>query len=157
LKRLSAAIVLIPFILISTSQAQLKSVKQILEDVDSQIVKITIDELVKKMEFDSSFYLIDVRTEGEYLAGHIKSSIWIPRGFLEFKIQKITEDPKSEIIVYCKGGGRSALAAYTLKEMGFRNVINLEGGIREWVRSGKSIFNELGELSVTEPEKPESE
>ena len=72
-------------------------------------------------------------------------------------IQKITEDPKSEIIVYCKGGGRSALAAYTLKEMGFRNVINLEGGIREWVRSGKSIFNELGELSVTEPEKPESE
>ena len=109
------------------------------------------------MEADSSFYLIDVRTEGENLAGHIKNSIWIPRGFMEFRIQKITDDPDSEIIVYCKGGGRSALAAYTLMQMGFRNVFNLDGGIREWVRAGNTIFNDLGELRVIDFEKPESD
>jgi len=157
LKNLLIAISIIFIFSLSTSQAQLVSVKQILEKVDSQIVKITVDNLAEKMELDSTFYLIDIRTEREYLAGHIQNSLWIPRGFLEFKIQKLIEDPEAEIIIYCKGGARSALAAYTLGRMGYRNVLNLEGGIREWVHSGNKIFNELGELHVIDFGKMESE
>jgi rhodanese-related sulfurtransferase len=157
LKNLLIAISIIFIFSLSYSQAQLASVKQILEKVDSQIVKITVDNLAEKMELDSTSYLIDIRTEREYLAGHIQNSLWIPRGFLEFKIQKLIEDPEAEIIIYCKGGARSALAAYTLGQMGYRNVLNLEGGIREWVHSGNKIINELGELHVIDFEKMESE
>ena len=139
------------------SQAQLKSVYQILEDVDSQIVQISVDDLAKKMETDSTFYLIDVRTEREYLSGHIQNAIWIPRGLLEFRIQKTIAEPETEIIVYCKAGGRSALAVYTFLQMGYKNVFNLEGGIKQWVVKGNNIYNELGELSVIKFEKLESE
>lgn len=141
----------------SISQAQLKSVNQILEDVDSQIVQISVDELAKKMVEDSTFYLIDIRTEREYLSGHIQNAIWIPRGLLEFRIQKLINDPEFEIVIYCKGGGRSALATFTLLQMGYKNILNLEGGIKEWVKAGNKIFNELGELLVIEFEKMESE
>jgi rhodanese-related sulfurtransferase len=157
LKNLLQTIFIIFIFFFSIAQAQLKSVKQFLVKVDSQIVKISVDELVEKMEVDSTFYLIDIRTEREYLAGHIQNSLWLPRGFLEFKIQKLIEDPEAEIIIYCKGGARSALAAYTLGQMGYNNVFNLEGGIREWVHSGYQIFNELGELHVIDFGKMESE
>ncbi len=141
----------------SSSQAQLITVKQILESVDSQIVKITVEELEEKIETDSSYYLIDVRTEAEYLAGHIKNAIWLPRGFLEFKIQKITDNPDSEIIIYCKRGGRSALATYSLTGMGFKKVLNLEGGFEEWILNGNSIYNQHGEIEVINFEKSESD
>jgi len=147
MKNLAKIIVVLLFYL-STSQAQIISAGQFIENVDSQIVKISVDELAAKMKEDTTFYLIDIRTEGEYLAGHIQESVWLPRGFLEFKIQKITDNPESEIILYCKGGGRSALAVYTLVQMGYKNVFNLEGGIREWVHAGNNVYNELGELNV---------
>ena len=107
------------------------------------------------MDSEHQFILIDVRTEKEYLAGHIKNAIWLPRGFLEFKIQKLISDPETEIIVYCKRGSRSALSVHTLTEMGYRNVLNLEGGFEEWVGKGNSIFNLHGELEVINFEKEE--
>jgi len=157
MKALNTIFILIICFFTPISQAQLKSVYQILEDVDSQIVQISVDDLAKKMETDSTFYLIDARTEREYLSGHIQNAIWIPRGLLEFRIQKTIAEPETEIIVYCKAGGRSALAVYTLLQMGYKNVFNLEGGIKQWVVKGNNIYNELGELSVIEFEKLESE
>jgi len=156
MKHIFKSILIILIFSLSTSQAQLISVKQILEKVDSQIVNITIEEIAGKIEAEKTFILLDVRTEKEYLAGHIANSIWIPRGLLEFRIQKITSDPEAEIVIYCKGGGRSALAAYTLLQMGYAKVFNLEGGLREWVLAGNVIYNELGKLSVIEFEKTES-
>ncbi|MBT8390770.1 MAG: rhodanese-like domain-containing protein, partial [Ignavibacteria bacterium] len=141
MKKLSIIISSIIVLFLSTSQAQMISIKHILENVDSHIVKISVEELKAKMESDSLFLLIDLRTKEEYLAGHIKNSIWIPRGFLEFKIQKVTDEPESEIIVYCKGGLRSSLSAHSLMQMGYKNVSNLEGGLREWVFMGHSIYN----------------
>jgi rhodanese-related sulfurtransferase len=157
LKNLLKSILVINIFILATAQAQIMSVKQILENVDSQVVKITVDELDGKMKGETDFILLDVRSEKEYLAGHLKNATWLPRGFLEFKIQKLIKDLDSEIVVYCKGGGRSALAACTLLKMGYSRVYNLEGGIREWVCSGNRIFNELGELTVVEFGKKESD
>ena len=71
------------------------------------------------------FFLIDVRTEKEFFSAHIEGAIWIPRGKLEFNIQNITKNPKSEIIIYCRTGARSALSAMALNNIGYERVINL--------------------------------
>jgi rhodanese-related sulfurtransferase len=150
-------IVFTAIIICSLTHAQIKSPGQIVEDVNSKITEITVEDLINKIESDQQFILIDVRTEKEYLAGHIEKAVWIPRGFLEFKIQKVTSEPESEIILYCRAGSRSALSTNTLIEMGFENVLNLKGGFKEWVKNGYNIFNSHGELKVINFEKKAGE
>jgi rhodanese-related sulfurtransferase len=147
--------VLVTLLFCSFSPAQIKTPAQILEQISSKITQISFEELKTKMDSQHQFILIDVRTEKEYLAGHIENATWLPRGFLEFKIQKLISDPETEIILYCKRGSRSALSVHTLTEMGYKNVLNLEGGFEDWVGKGNSIFNLHGELEVINFEKEE--
>ncbi len=149
--------VLVTFLFCSFSQAQIKTPKEIVEQIKSEINIITVEDFETKMDSENQFILLDVRTEKEYLAGHIENAVWLPRGFIEFKIQKLVSDPETEIILYCKRGSRSALTTYTLIEMGYKNVLNLDGGFEEWVTNGNSIYNLHGELRVINFEKLEEE
>ena len=114
---------------------------------------IEANDLVKRLSYDESVDLInntqtviiDVREESEvYNLGLIKNAVHIPRGLLEFKLSPnspnnpvlIKDD--TNILVYCAGGYRSALAAKSLLDLGFKNVYNL-GGFQEWVESGGEI------------------
>jgi rhodanese-related sulfurtransferase len=148
-------ILLIIFLIGGFTTAQIKTPKEIVEKIRSDIKIITVEHFESKINSDNDFILLDVRTEKEYLAGHINNAVWLPRGFIEFKIQKLIDDPESEIILYCKRGSRSALAAYTLLKMGYKNVVNLEGGFEQWVVNDNSIFNEHGEVRVINFEKLE--
>jgi len=152
-----AIVVLIAILICSFTQAQIKTPGQIVENVKTRISQITVDDLKNKIETEDQFILLDVRTEKEYLAGHVENAVWLPRGFIEFKIQKLISDPEKDIILYCKRGSRSALTTYTLLEMGYKNVLNLEGGFEEWVAEGNSIYNLHGELEVINFEKLEEE
>lgn len=149
--------VLVAILICNFAQAQIKTPGQIIAEVKTKITQISVEDFKSKMESEDKFILLDVRTEKEYLAGHIKNSVWLPRGFIEFKIQKLVDDPETEIILYCKKGSRSALTAYTLLGMGYKNVLNLEGGFEQWVVNGNSIFNEHGEVRVINFEKLEKE
>jgi len=157
MKQKYAMVFIIAILIYSFTNAQIKTPKQIVENIKSEINLITVKEFKSKMDSDHDFILLDIRTEKEYLAGHMKSAVWLPRGFIEFKIQKLVDDPETEIILYCKRGNRSALTAYTLLEMGYKNVLNLEGGFEQWVVNGNSIFNEHGEVRVINFEKLEKE
>jgi rhodanese-related sulfurtransferase len=151
-------IILLVILLISNfTAAQIQTPKQIVDKIKSEINLITVQDFESKMNSDHDFILLDVRTEKEYLAGHLKNAVWLPRGFIEFKVQKLIDDPETEIILYCKRGSRSALTAYTLLGMGYKNVLNLEGGFEQWVVNGNSIFNEHGEVRVINFEKLEKE
>ena len=114
---------------------------------------IEANELVKRLSYDESIELInntqtviiDVREESEvYNLGIIKNAIHIPRGLIEFKLSPNSLDnpvlinDDTNILVYCAGGYRSALAAKSLLDLGFKNVYNL-GGFQEWVESGGEI------------------
>ena len=114
---------------------------------------IEANDLVKRLSYDESVDLInntqtviiDVREESEvYNLGLIKNAIHIPRGLLEFKLSPnspnnpILINDDTNILVYCAGGYRSALAAKSLLDLGFKNVYNL-GGFQEWVESGGEI------------------
>ena len=156
MKQINKIIVFIALLICTIAQAQIKDPKQIMEELSSKITQITAADLREKMDLERTFILIDVRTEKEYLAGHIENAVWIPRGLLEFMIQKISVDPEAEIILYCKGGGRSALCTYALIEMGYKNVFNLSGGFKEWATAGNSIYNEHGELKIVSFGKTEA-
>lgn len=85
--------------------------------------------------------LIDVREADEFHAGHIPGAINIPRGLLEFKL---SNDPElsardRKLVLYCKNSGRSALSACSLQEMGYLQVLSIEGGFEAWSAAGKAV------------------
>jgi rhodanese-related sulfurtransferase len=80
---------------------------------------------------------VDVREPDEFKAGHIPGAKSIPRGTIEWMVpKKISDDKNASIVVYCEHGSRGALATYTLVQMGYKNVKNLEGGRAAWVKAG---------------------
>tara|TARA_B100000282_G_C31351660_1_gene318067 strand:- start:56 stop:442 length:387 start_codon:yes stop_codon:yes gene_type:complete len=118
---------------------------------------IEANELVKRLSYNESLELInntqtviiDVREESEvYNLGLIKNAVHIPRGLIEFKLSPNSQNnpvlinDNTNILVYCAGGYRSALAAKTLLDLGFKNVYNL-GGFKEWVESGGEIQSNI--------------
>jgi len=105
---------------------------QTLEKID----EVLIDEAVKQM---NDVIFLDVRTKAEVLAGRIPGSIHLQRGFLERKIHNLIPDKNTKIIIYCKAGNRSALAASTLMKMGYKSVYNLSEGYDAWKNAGYPV------------------
>ena len=119
---------------------QTKSLELILEEANKQIKRLSFDESIDLIKNHSTL-IIDVREESEaHSSGVIKNAIHIPRGLIEFKISNISTitEEDTNILVYCAGGYRSALAANTLKDFGFKNVFNI-GGYDEWILNGGEI------------------
>lgn len=88
----------------------------------------------KKLLAEGHIVLLDVREESEYAAGHIDNAILLPRGVLEFKLANVSElaDKSKAVLIYCRTGGRSALAAHTLQLLGYTNVLSMAGGFEAW-------------------------
>ncbi len=108
------------------------------------IKECTVSQVEEFLSADT--ILIDIREPDEYARGHIPGAIHVPRGMLEFQILKTLEhigmntDPAdAEMVLYCGTGGRSALAAKSMDDMGFRNVRSLDGGIVAWNEAGLPV------------------
>lgn len=82
------------------------------------------------------FHFIDVREDGEFAKDHAKGARHIGRGVLERDIESLIPDKQAEVVLYCGGGYRSALAAESLGLMGYTNVRSMDGGIRAWREAG---------------------
>ena len=104
----------------------------LVNEIRPQIKELTVTQVQQKFAAGEQFIFIDVREDNEWAAGRIPNSIHIGRGVLERDIASTVSDKSAEIILYCGGGFRSALAAYNLQKMGYRNVSSMDGGIREW-------------------------
>jgi len=109
--------------------------KQLVEEARREIQEISSTELKNMQASRQNFTLIDVREPDEVAQGAIAGATALPRGQLEHKIDTITTDKDQPIVCYCGGGGRSALAAQSLKKMGFKNVMSLAGGYKGWKES----------------------
>lgn len=98
-----------------------------------QINEVT-PEMARNLLKEGDISLIDTREESEFAAGHIDHAILLPRGLLEFKLSNIPElaDKSKPVLIYCRTGGRSALAAQTLQTLGYTNVLSLAGGFESW-------------------------
>ena len=123
---------------------QTKSLEELLIEANDLVKRLSYDESVDLIS-NTQTVIIDVREESEvYNLGLIKNAVHIPRGLIEFKLSPnspnnpVLINDDTNILVYCAGGYRSALAAKSLMDLGFRNVYNL-GGFQEWVESGGKI------------------
>jgi len=108
-------------------------------------------KLKKMIDDEADLWMLDVRDPYMRVEGSIEGldNAAVARGNLEFKIEEEIEDKKAFIVVYCRSGKLAVLAAQTLvKTMGYKNVVYLEGGLDNWLESGYSVFNHLGELKL---------
>lgn len=106
--------------------------KQLVDEVKREVREIPADTLRQMQAASENFSLIDVREPDDWQKGTIPGAATIARGVLEYSIDEVTTDKDRKIVLYCGGGSRSALAAYMLQRMGFRNVLSLAGGYRGW-------------------------
>jgi rhodanese-related sulfurtransferase len=105
---------------------------EIVNDARKRVRETDVEEVKRRLDGGEKLTLIDVREESEYAADHLPGAIHIGRGILERDIETKFPDPSPELILYCGGGFRSALAADNLQKMGYTNVISMDGGMRAW-------------------------
>jgi rhodanese-related sulfurtransferase len=108
---------------------------ELVKEAKKEIKEISSDDLKQMQSSGEDFTLIDVREREDAEKGTIPGAINVPRGMLEHNIDQVTTDKDRKIVTYCGGGSRSALAAASLKKMGFKNTISLAGGYRGWNKS----------------------
>jgi rhodanese-related sulfurtransferase len=116
----------------------LKSFQQLCDEAKTRIQETTTDAVEARINNpDWEGILIDVRENDEFRAGHLPGAHGIGRGILEYHIADEVPDTEKEIVLYCRGGNRSALAADSLRQMGYTNVHSMIGGYRKWNEEGK--------------------
>jgi rhodanese-related sulfurtransferase len=104
----------------------------VVNEAKTRIREVTIEEIAAKMEKRERFHLIDVREESEWAKGRIRGAIHLGKGVIERDIETRIPDKHAQLVLYCGGGFRSALAADNLQKMGYSNVSSMDGGWRGW-------------------------
>jgi rhodanese-related sulfurtransferase len=113
---------------------------KITDDAKTRVREIDVAGALEHMKAGAR--LIDVREDNEWAAGHARGATHMGRGVIERDIETAIPDHASELILYCGGGYRSALAADSLQRMGYTNVHSLAGGWRAWKEAGAEIEGE---------------
>src|SRR5882724_2364660 len=109
---------------------------QIVNDARSRVKETTVDAVKARLDRGDKFLLVDVREESEYAKDHLPGAIHLGKGVIERDVEAQVPDTGAEMVLYCGGGFRSALAADNLQKMGYTNVISMDGGIRGWREKG---------------------
>jgi molybdopterin/thiamine biosynthesis adenylyltransferase/rhodanese-related sulfurtransferase len=107
-----------------------------MDEARQAIPEVTVDEVKTRMEHGENWVLLDVREREEYREGHLDGAVSLPRGFLEMRVEEAVPDKSAPVIAYCAGGVRSLIAARTLQEMGYENVVSMSGGYTAWKNAG---------------------
>jgi rhodanese-related sulfurtransferase len=110
----------------------------LIEEAKKQIEQVTPEQVRDMQARNEAVVYLDVREPNEWNMGRIPRAIHLPRGHLESKIEGMI-DRKQKVVVYCARGNRSALAALTMKQMGYENVSSMARGIQGWADIGGEI------------------
>ena len=109
---------------------------KIVEDAKQRVKETTVDQIKARLDRSEKFHLVDVREESEYAKDHLPGAMHLGKGVIERDVEERLPDVSAEIVLYCGGGFRSALAADNLQKMGYTNVISMDGGVRGWRDKG---------------------
>jgi rhodanese-related sulfurtransferase len=120
-----------------------KTAAELVAEAKGQVENLDVEAVAAELEAGDAV-LIDIREPEELVeTGKIPGSVHVPRGMLEFRADPTSSyhqepfDPSRRVILHCAAGGRSALAASTLQDMGYENVAHLDGGITAWTEAGR--------------------
>jgi rhodanese-related sulfurtransferase len=105
----------------------------------SVITECNVHDVKQRLDRHEPFFLVDVREDREWEAGHLPRAIHLGKGVIERDIEKAIPDTSATVVLYCGGGFRSALAAKNLQEMGYTHVISMDGGFSGWKNAGYAL------------------
>lgn len=108
-------------------------------DARSRIEETDVPTVHGRLALGDDFLLIDVRETSEWEQGHLPGARHLSKGVIERDIEEAVPDLDAEIVLYCGGGYRSALAADNLRQMGYTNVRSMDGGYRGWTDAGYEL------------------
>jgi len=114
-----------------------KSGSELVAEAKTRITEIDAASAIVQQKKGGTVFL-DVREPAEWNLGHVPDAVHIPRGQLEGKVEALVGRDKN-VVIYCAGGSRSALAADTLQQMGYDHVASLKGGFRGWAEGGGDV------------------
>jgi rhodanese-related sulfurtransferase len=109
---------------------------KLVNEAKSRVKETDIEGYKKMLAGGGKPVLIDVREDNEWTAGHAAGAVHLGKGIIERDIEGKIPDKETKLVLYCGGGFRSALAADALQQMGYKNVISLDGGWRAYQQSG---------------------
>ena len=118
------------------AKAHSEAFVKLVEIARSVIRECSISDVKSRIDRGDAITLIDVREESEFAAGHLPGAVHIGRGVLERDVEGAFPDPARELVLYCGGGFRSALAAESLGKMGYADAVSMDGGVRAWREAG---------------------
>jgi rhodanese-related sulfurtransferase len=120
---------------------------KLVEDAKTRVREISVEDARARLSADDGARLIDVREDNEWQAGYAARAAHLGRGIIERDIETQVPDKATELILYCGGGYRSALAADNLQRMGYTRVYSLAGGWKAWQDSGAPVEKPRASLS----------
>ena len=112
---------------------------KVVNDAKTRIKEVSVADTRARIAADSNTRLIDVREDDEWRAGHAAGAEHLGKGIIERDIETLAPDKSTELILYCGGGYRSALAADVLQTMGYTNVWSMAGGWKAWKEAGAPV------------------
>ena len=123
----------------------MKSREDLLKSAREDIREMSVEEVKNYLDEGNTPVLVDIRGLDEWERGHLEGAIHIPRGVLEAEVESRVPDKSAEVIVYCAGGVRSLLGAVSMRELGYENLISMDGGCGAW---------EAAHYAFVQPEPP---
>jgi rhodanese-related sulfurtransferase len=105
---------------------------KLVQDAKQRVRELTLAQVKEKLDRGERFQLVDVREDSEWAKDHLPGALHLGKGIIERDVEERIPDHETEIVLYCGGGYRSALAADALRKMGYTNVWSMDGGIRGW-------------------------
>ncbi|HJT67996.1 MAG TPA: rhodanese-like domain-containing protein [Pyrinomonadaceae bacterium] len=112
---------------------------KLVDDAKSRVREVSVAETQQRMRDDNNVKLIDVREDHEWDDAHAAGAIHLGKGIIERDIEATVPDKNTELILYCGGGFRSALAGDELQKMGYTNVFSMAGGWKAWKEAGGEV------------------
>ena len=112
---------------------------ELVEQYKPLVKEVDIDFIKQRLDNKEQMVLIDVREDSEWSQGHISGAIHLSKGVIERDIINKGIKHDELVVLYCAGGYRSILSAYSLQQMGYTNVASLSGGVRDWLNAGYKL------------------
>jgi rhodanese-related sulfurtransferase len=109
---------------------------KLVDTARARVKECSIAEAKSRLDGGEVAHFFDVREDHEYAKDHAKGARHLGKGIIERDIETLVPDKRASILLYCGGGYRSALAADALQQMGYSNVISMDGGIKAWREAG---------------------
>jgi rhodanese-related sulfurtransferase len=109
---------------------------RLVQDAKTRVKECTVADVKSRLDRGERLNIVDVREESEYAAGHIPGAVHLGKGVIERDVETKFPDKSAELVLYCGGGFRSALAADNLQKMGYTHAISMDGGMRGWRQGG---------------------